>query len=256
MPGAEAGQAHACRRVSREACLLNLPLYEGLLCVRKGAVPHVAIVVEALLHVRPDGQPHTKERFQCLSQHVRTGVPEGLRERSAAQSAQISEELLHFLAIQPQQLHVQPVPCAAQGRSSELATLDHIDASPLWLLALHIVCSAAEVATHLLALPLIKGVEGESAVRLKGPEEVPRLPMHCGGPTAALDRLLLMPLAMSMGVVTSLTPSFTDPSGSVTLMGACSSLAFWSCNIHCSPDTAPVWSKKGTVQHNQGLRFT
>ena len=50
---------------------------------------------------------------------------------------------------------------------------------------------------------------------------------------------------MSMGVVTSLTPSFTDPSGSVTLMGACSSLAFWSCNIHCSRDSAPVWSRRG-----------
>ena len=241
--------------MSREACLLNLPLYEGLLCVRKGAVPHVAIVVEALLHMRPDGQPHTKERFQCLSQHVRAGVPEGLRERSAAQSAQISEELLHFLAIQPQRLHIQPVPCAAQGRSSELATLDHIDASPLWPLASHIVCSAAEVAHTSLPSRSSKVWRESLQSASRGLRRSHVCPSTVAT-TAALDRLLLMPLAMSMGVVTSLTPSFTDPSGSVTLMGACSSLAFWSCNIHCSPDTAPVWSKKGTVQHDQGLHFT
>ena len=60
--------------------------------------------------MRPDGQAHTKERFQCLPQHVRTGVPKGLRKRSAAQSAETSEGLLHVLAQQQRQLHMSGGP--------------------------------------------------------------------------------------------------------------------------------------------------
>ena len=96
--------------MSRQACLLNLPLNEGLLCVCQGAIPHVAVIVEALFHMRPNGQPHTKERFQSLSQHMCTGVPEGLQKHSAAQSVQMSEGLLHFMAIQQQQLRVSSNP--------------------------------------------------------------------------------------------------------------------------------------------------
>ena len=90
--------------------MLNFPLNEGLLCVCQGAVPHVAVIVEALFHMRPDGQPHTKERLQGLSQHMRTGVPEGLQDHSAAQLVQMSGGLLRFFAIQQQQLRISSRP--------------------------------------------------------------------------------------------------------------------------------------------------
>ena len=121
----------------------------------------------------------------------------------------------------------------------------------------HIVCMAAEMAHTSLPSRSSKVWRESLQSASRGLRRSHVCPSTVAT-TAALDRLLLTPLAMSMGVVTSLTPSFADPSGSVTLMGACSSLAFWSCNIYQSPDSAPVWleQERHCVVFYQGLHFT
>ena len=85
-PKAEVPQHHL-QRYSHDArwqgCgarLLDLLLEGGFVGVRERALAQVAVVVEALIQSGADRQLGAKAGLQRLAQHVRAGVPEGLRK--------------------------------------------------------------------------------------------------------------------------------------------------------------------------------
>jgi hypothetical protein len=70
-------------RKAGDSHLLDALLQQLFVCVGERALAQVAVVVEALLQRGPDRELRAKTGLQCLAQHVRAAVPEGLRAQSS-----------------------------------------------------------------------------------------------------------------------------------------------------------------------------